>query len=64
MDSKQKKELIEAYASECVESMDMDTLCTFAKESIESEMEWETDECILETIRDYYPHLLEGTEWE
>ena len=44
--------------------MDLKTLMVAMKGTIESEMEWETDECILETIRNYYPHLLEGTEWE
>ena len=64
MDSKQKGDLIEAFAQECVESMDMDTLCTFAKETIETDCAYLTDDELLQSIRDYYPHLLEGTEWE
>jgi hypothetical protein len=52
-------QLIEEYADACVNSMDMDTVCTFAKMTIEADLAGATDAYIIETIRDHYPDLLD-----
>lgn len=65
VDLKDKKtELIEAYADACVEDMDLKTMMVALKDTIETDMSYESDDYIVSTIRDFYPHLLEGTEWE
>lgn len=52
-------ELIEAYAERCVEDMDMRALLLFAQSTIQDNLMDCTPEYIEETIRDYYPDLME-----
>jgi hypothetical protein len=59
MTPKQRRELVELYAQEVVDSMDMDDLCTFAKDSIETYYNVSGDDVLMGDIQSECPHLLE-----
>jgi hypothetical protein len=60
MTPEQRDELIDNYAWEIVDGMDVKDLCRMAAEQIASGMEEYTDEQVIEEVKEYYPHLLEG----
>ena len=61
MNSDQLNQLKTNYAEMIVEGMDMDTLITFAVESIEENMkDWDEDDVISEILDYYGEDTLEG----
>jgi hypothetical protein len=52
-------DLIEQYAKRCVDDMDMDELCVFAQTTVEESLTGCAEDYIIETIREYYPELIE-----
>ena len=50
--------LVDAYAWRVVDDMDLKDLRAFAVDVIANDFETETEEYIIETIKDYYPELL------
>ena len=55
----QRDKLINNYARQVVDDMDLKDLCRFAAEVIAHEFEDEIDEYIIATVKAYYPELLE-----
>ena len=53
-------QLIEEYAERVIDDMDMDTLCSFAKVTVEDDLSGLSEAEIIETVREYYPELLES----
>jgi len=51
--------MIDEYANQCVEDMDMDTLCESMRDSIAESMSELTTEQVISIIGEYYPELLE-----
>ena len=58
MTSEELDKLIDAYAWRVVDDMDLKDLCAFAADVIAHDFETETDEYVIETIKDSYPDLL------
>ena len=58
MNHENRTSLINNYATEIVEGMDMKTLGVFAIETIEQNMKDYSDEELITEIKDHYPHLL------
>lgn len=54
-----RDELIDNYAWRVVDDMDIKDLCRFVSEVITTNFETETDEYLVEHIKEYYPDLLE-----
>jgi len=52
--------LIEDYASLIVEGMDMDTLVSFAYDTLVSNLESYDDAKLIKEVTEFYPELLEG----
>jgi hypothetical protein len=50
--------LINAYAWRVVDDMDLKDLCAFAADVIAHDFKTETEEYVIETIKNYYPDLL------
>jgi len=59
MNHENRASLINNYATEIVDGMDMKTLCVFAIQTIEQNMKDFSDEEVITEIKDHYPHLLE-----
>lgn len=59
MNPEQRDKLIDNYAWEIVDGMDIKDLCRMAAEQIASGMASHTDEQVIEEIKEFYPHLLE-----
>lgn len=59
MTPEQRDKLIDDYAWEIVDGMDVKDLCRMAAEQIASGMADYTDEQVTEEIKEFYPHLLE-----
>ena len=59
MTPEQRDKLIDDYAWEIVDGMDVKDLCRMAAEQIASDMADYTDEEVTEQIKEFYPHLLE-----
>ena len=59
MNPEQRDKLIDDYAWEIVDGMDVKDLCRMAAEQIASGMASYTDEQVTEEIKQFYPHLLE-----
>jgi hypothetical protein len=57
-----RKQLVEDYAHLIVEGMDMDTLVSFAYDTMLENLTDYTDEELLTEVTDYYPELLENVE--
>lgn len=55
-----RDELLDEYVHEVVDSMDMDTLYTYALEALRRDMERLTTDELLKEVTEYYPHLLEN----
>lgn len=57
--SKSRDDLINDYANQCVEDMDLDTLCESMRDSIAGELEELSTEQVISVITEYYPELLD-----
>jgi hypothetical protein len=58
-DTFNREQLIEDYASLIVEGMDMDTLVSFAYDTLVSNLESYDDAELIKEIKEYNPELLE-----
>ena len=58
MTSEELDKLVNEYAMRVVDDMDLKDLCAFAVDVIANDFETETEEYIIETIKNYYPDLL------
>lgn len=59
MTPQERDQLIDDYAWRVVDGMDVKDLCRIVAESIVSDFDNESDEYVVETIKEYYPDLLE-----
>ena len=59
MNHENRRSLINNYANEIVDDMELETLLVFAIETIEQKMKDYSDEEVITEIKDHYPHLLE-----
>ena len=55
-----KEELIDAYAQQLLDSMDMKTMERFVYDTIVENLTDYTDEELITEVTDYYPELLES----
>jgi hypothetical protein len=55
-----REQLIEDYAQLIVEGMDMDTLVSFAYDTLVGNLEAYSDEELLKEVKEYNPELLES----
>ena len=55
-----KEELIDAYAQQLLDSMDMKTMERFVYDTIVENLTDYTDEELITEVKDYYPELLES----
>ena len=62
MTPEQRDKLIDDYAWEIVDAMDVKDLCRMAAEQIASGMDDYTDDEIVKEVKEYYPHLLENQQ--
>ena len=58
MTSEELDKLVNEYAMRVVDDMDLKDLCAFAVDVIANDFETETEEYVIETIKNYYPDLL------
>ena len=59
MTKKERDELIDSYAWRCVDSMDIKDLCRAMAEQIAASFNTESDESVIEQVKEYYPDLLD-----
>ena len=59
MTPEQREKLIEDYAWRCVDDMDIKDMCRALVESIAHDFKTESDEYVIEQVKNYYPDLLE-----
>jgi hypothetical protein len=55
----QRQNLLEAYVTNVVDSLDWDDLVAFAYETILERLEEISDESLIEDVKEWYPNLLE-----
>jgi hypothetical protein len=55
----QRQNLLEAYVTNVVDSLDWDDLVTFAYETILERLEETSDESLIEDVKEWFPNLLE-----
>jgi len=60
MSEMNKEELIDAYAQQLLDSMDMKTMERFVYDTIVENLTDYTDEELITEVKDYYPELLES----
>lgn len=58
MTTQERQKLLNNYATQVVDDMDLKTLCTFAVETIEQNMKDCSDEQLITEVKEYYPDLL------
>mgnify|MGYP006908315331 CR=1 FL=1 len=59
MTDKERDELIDNYAWRCVDDMDIKDLCRAMAEQIAASFDTESDDYLIEQVKEYYPDLLE-----
>ena len=59
MTPEQRDKLIDDYAYRCVDDMDIKDMCRALAESIAHDFETESDEYVIEQVKQFYPDLLE-----
>ena len=59
MTPEERDELIDTYAWRIVDGMDVKDLCHIVADMIVRDFETETDEYVIDQIKEYYPDLLE-----
>jgi hypothetical protein len=57
-----RKQLVEDYAHLIVEGMDMDTLVSFAYDTLTGNLSSYSDEELIKEVKEYNPELLEEVE--
>ena len=62
MTPEQRDKLIDDYAWEIVDGMDIKDLCRMAAEQIASNFENSSDEEVIAEVKEYYPYLLEDND--
>ena len=62
MTPEQRDKLIDDYAWEIVDGMDIKDLCRMAAEQIASNLENFSNEEVIAEVKEYYPHLLEDND--
>jgi hypothetical protein len=55
----QRQNLLEAYVTNVVDSLDWDDLVAFAYETILERLEEISDESLIEDVKEWFPNLLE-----
>lgn len=55
----QRQNLLEAFVTNVVDSMDWDTMANFVYDTIYERMEETSDESLIEDVKEWYPNLLE-----
>ena len=55
-----RDELIDNYAWRCVDDMDIKDLCRAMAEQIAASFDTESDDYLIEQVKEYYPDLLES----
>lgn len=61
MTPEQRDKLIDDYAWRCVDDMDIKDMCRALAESIAHDFETESDEYVIEQVKQFYPDLLEDS---
>ena len=59
MTPEERAKLIDNYAWRCVDDMDIKDMCRALAEQIASDFEGESDEYVVEQVKQFYPDLLE-----
>ena len=59
MTPEERDELIDTYAWRIVDGMDIKDLCRTVADMIVRDFETESDESVIDQIKEYYPDLLE-----
>ena len=59
MTPKERDELIDAYAWRVVDDMDLKYIYQCCAESIAHDFETESDEYVIERVKEYYPDLIQ-----
>ena len=59
MTDKERDKLIDDYAWRCVDDMDIKDLCRAMAEQIAASFDTESDEYVIEQVKEYYPDLLD-----
>ena len=59
MTDKERDELINNYAWRCVDDMEIDDLCRAMVKTISANFDTESDEYVIEQVKEHYPDLLE-----
>ena len=62
MTPEQRDKLIDDYAWEIVDGMDVKDLCRMAAEQIASSFDDSSDDEVIAEVKEYYPHLLEDND--
>ena len=62
MTPKEREELIDNYAWRVVDGMDIKDLCQIVAEVIAKSFETESDEDVIEQVKEYYPDLLNPSD--
>ena len=60
MTGEERNDLINNYAWRCVDSMDIKDLCRAMAEQIAASFDLDSDDCVIEQIKEHYPDLLES----
>ena len=58
MTPEERDKLIDAYAWRVVDDMDIKDLCRIVAEMVAQDFETESDEYVIEQVKEYYPDLL------
>jgi hypothetical protein len=61
MTPEQRDKLQDDYVHQCVDSMDLDTLYTFAYDSISCDLDDHSNNELVELVKQDYPELLNDT---
>ena len=59
MTEQQREELINDYVWRVVDDMNIKDLCRIVAEMVAHDFETESDEYVIEQVKEYYPDLLE-----
>ena len=59
MTTEERDKLIDDYAWRCVDDMDIKDMCRAMAESIAHDFEGESDDYVIEQVKEFYPDLLE-----
>tara|TARA_Y100000361_G_C11035370_1_gene277023 strand:- start:45 stop:230 length:186 start_codon:yes stop_codon:yes gene_type:complete len=60
MIQQERKKLIDDYAWRVVDDMDIKDLCRIVADMVAHDFDTESDEYVIECVKEYYPDLLEN----